>query len=243
MTEVTAFLSPQESADGVWRLWVDTALLGSAGSVQHDFPAGPTAPTVAARTQALAALGFAPADPAPGLVWRWTEVPAFSGEGSTVVGETLVRPLTEAKPAPAVPVSGLRRTRTVVRDAPRGKRGPVAPEDLAELLGPEAAHWPALGLTVHHGGVVDRDGSQFRVFDGHELVGFTIAQGEGREYRAVVHTDREGLPYGEPFPVLPADPLRARHEALQDFLRPTDPDYPRGPYVPRIAPGEGPRGG
>ncbi|MEU0297883.1 DUF6303 family protein [Streptomyces sp. NPDC006175] len=235
MTDVTAFLSPQESAGGVWRLWVDTTLLKGAGGVQHDFPAGPTAPTVAARIRALAALGFVPADPTPGLVWRWRELPSFSGEGVTVVGETLVRPLPEATGTPAV--SGRRRTTAEVRNAPRGGRGPVAPEELAELLGPEAAQWPALGLTVHRGGVIDYDGSQFRVLDGHELVGFTMAQGEGRQYRAVVHTDREGLPYGEPLPALPDDPLRARHEALQGFLPPADPDYPQGPYVPRVARG------
>ncbi|WLQ69347.1 hypothetical protein [Streptomyces glycanivorans] len=85
--------------------------------------------------------------------------------------------------------------------------------------------------------MIDYDGSQFRVLDGHELVGFTMAQGEGRQYRAVVHTDREGLPYGEPLPALPDDPLRARHEALQGFLPPTDPDYPQGPYVRRVARG------
>ncbi|MFF5826039.1 DUF6303 family protein [[Kitasatospora] papulosa] len=96
MTDVTAFLSPQESTDGVWRLWVDNTLLKGAGGVQYDFPAGPTAPTVAARIRALAALGFVPADPTPGLVWRWTELPSFSGEGVTVVGETLVRPLPAA---------------------------------------------------------------------------------------------------------------------------------------------------
>ncbi|RAS23950.1 hypothetical protein BCL80_11548 [Streptomyces avidinii] len=39
MTDVTAFLSPQESAGGVWRLWVDTTLIKGAGGVQHDFSA------------------------------------------------------------------------------------------------------------------------------------------------------------------------------------------------------------
>lgn len=134
-------------------------------------------------------------------------------------------------------MSGGRRTTTVVRDAPLGEGGPVAPEELAELLGPEAAQWPALGLTVHRGGVIDYDDSQLRVFDGHELVGFTMAQGEGRQYRAVVHTGREGFPYGEPLPALPGDQLRARHEALQGFLRPADPEYPQGPCVPRVARG------
>lgn len=68
--------------------------------------------------------------------------------------------------------------------------------------------------------MIGYDGSQFRVLDGHELVGFTMAQGEDRQYLAVVHTDREDLPYGDPLPALPDDPLRARHEALQGFLGP-----------------------
>ncbi|MFC8014326.1 hypothetical protein [Streptomyces cinereoruber] len=135
-----------------------------------------------------------------------------------------MRPLTDAEQAATARASG-----------PVRKRGPVAPEDLAELLGPEAAGWPALGVTVHHGGVVDRDGTQFQVFAGRRLIGFTMASPHapgGREYRAVVYTDREGLPYGSVVRGgLPEDPLRAEYDELRTFHKPGDREYPAGPYT------------
>lgn len=182
--------------------------LSHGGSTRDDLlptTAPGIVPSLDERATALGDLGVVPTEE----VWRWQEGTASGNP--RLIGLIAVRSVTPVR-----------------------KRGPIAPEDLAELLGPEAAGWPALDVTVHHGGMVDPDGSQFRVFAGRRLIGFTMATARGgREYRAVFYTDREGLPYGWTVPDgLPEDPLRAEYDALRAMGKPGDPDYPTGPYVP-----------
>lgn len=105
-------------------------------------------------------------------------------------------------------------------------------EELCTLLGPEAAKWPDLGVGVTRGAL--RSGSpdeQVKVWSGGELIGYTEESGEFpgmRVYRAVVTTDREGLPYGVAFPAgfIPPDPLRAQRGERQRWLPEGHPDRP-----------------
>ncbi|MFD5372542.1 DUF6303 family protein [Streptomyces sp. NPDC127103] len=232
----TAYLS--QLPGGRWGLWVSSAPGEGIPPIHTDLSAATDPgilPSLADRTAALARLGFAPAED----TWTWREQDTDSPAGSPfLVGTIPVRPAVDTRPGAEVHVGPGRRpvvVRTERRDAPKHNRGPVAAEDLAAVLGPEAAGWPALGLTVHHGGVVDLDGSQFRVFAGHRLIGFTTPSPHapgGREYRPVDYTDREGLSYGAPVEGLPVDPLRAEYDALRAFHKPGDREYPAGPYVP-----------
>lgn len=105
-------------------------------------------------------------------------------------------------------------------------------EELQQLLGPEAASWPELGLTITRGAL--RAGSaddQVKVWRGGELVGFTEESDRFpgmRVYRAVVTTDGEGLPYGVAFPAgfIPPDPLRAQAGERRRWLPEGHPDRP-----------------
>ncbi|MEU0671260.1 hypothetical protein ABZ508_35430 [Streptomyces lavendulocolor] len=224
-----------QNPDGGWGLWVSPGAAEGNPPVHNDLFAATAPgilPSLPERTAALARLGFIPSENA----WIWREWPAsgpaIPAGSASLVGMIPVRPSVEVRTGPG----GTSATvRTVRRESPTPHRGQVPDVELGSLLGPEAEGWPALGLTVHYGGVVDRDGTQFRVFAGRRLVGFTVASADapgGREYRAVVHTDHEGLPYGSVVPGgLPEDPLRAEYDALRAFHKPGDSEYPAGPYV------------
>ncbi|MER7952369.1 hypothetical protein ABTY59_33755 [Streptomyces sp. NPDC096079] len=235
---VPAYLT--QHSDGSWGLWVSPGAAEGAPLVRSDLFAATApgiVPSLTARQDALAQLGVVPTE----STWTWREwntdgptIPAGSG---SLVGSIPVQPAVQVRPGPrGAPMT----VRTERRDQPKHNRGPVLAIDLGTVLGPEAVGWPALGLTVHYGGVIDRDGTQFQVFAGDRLIGFTMASSHapgGREYRAVVYTDREGLPYGSVVPGgLPEDPLRAKFDALREFYKPGDREYPAGPYV---VPGEG----
>ncbi|MET9676440.1 DUF6303 family protein [Streptomyces sp. NPDC006482] len=235
---VPAYLT--QHSDGSWGLWVSSDDAGSTPAVRNDLLTKTEpgiVPSLADRTAALAELGFVPAE--NGWTWReWnTDGPTIPAGSGSLVGSIPVQPTVQVRTGRGgTPTT----VRTVRRDQPTHNRGPVLPIDLGTVLGPEAAGWPALGVSVHYGGVVDRDGTQFRVFADHRLIGYTMPSADapgGREYRAVTYTDREGLPYGTVVPGgLPEDPLRAEYDALRAFHQPGDREYPAGPYV---APGEG----
>ncbi|MET9685139.1 DUF6303 family protein [Streptomyces coeruleorubidus] len=195
--------------DGSWQLWV---YQGSAGPLTAGLAA--TEPSVlpppADRTAALASLGYRPADPSSyASGWGWEELDTGSG-GLRLAGRTAVVALDRAalgRPSqPAV-----------------AHRGPLTAEDLGDLLGPDAAGWPALGLTVQRGGILRHMADQqVRVFHCGELIGFTeqsTTAPDQRIYKAVVYIDHEGLPYGSGFPpgVIPTDPIKAHEEAKARF--------------------------
>ncbi|GAA3044088.1 hypothetical protein GCM10017562_01190 [Streptomyces roseofulvus] len=234
-----------QNPDGAWALWVagvtDARGRSAALPPRTDLLAATdagTLPSPADRIAALAELGFAPT--ADGWTWQeWgTHGPANLDGTAVLLGSIPVQSFVNTTAGAVVrgEADGILGTVPTER-----KRGPVPAGELAPLLGPEAAGWPELGLTVHYGGVIDRTNTQFRVFHKHRLVGFTMASEHapgGREYRAVIHTDREGLPYGSVVKNgLPADPLQAEYDALRAFYKPGDREYPAGPYVPRAAAG------
>lgn len=104
------------------------------------------------------------------------------------------------------------------------KQVPMTADEIGELLGPVAAGWLALGLTVYRGGWYVPNGDdpqqQVRVFHDHVMIGWTQephrCPGE-REYRSVEYTDREGLMYGPTYPGggMPVDPIAAHRETQQ----------------------------
>lgn len=79
MKEYTAQLS---NRGGWWRLYV--ALMDVQGSPwpEHDFGPAPVVPTVAARSRALAGLGFMFTD---GAEWAWTEHSEIVGDDASPV--------------------------------------------------------------------------------------------------------------------------------------------------------------
>ncbi|MFD4320477.1 DUF6303 family protein [Streptomyces sp. NPDC058548] len=230
---------------GAWALWLSPGVTFPPRMHTDLFTATAAGivPSPADRTAALARLGFAPTTDS----WTWDEWDAASSTnppGATVlVGSIAVEPSVDTEPSVEVrfrPGRPPLTVRTERRDPPAHPHGPVPDGELGAVLGPEAAGWPALGLTVRHSGVADPDGTQFRVFAGHRLIGYTTASAEapgGREYRAVDYTDREGLTYGKAVPGgLPEDPLRAEYDALRAAYKPGDREYPASPYVPRVTP-------
>ncbi|MET7795804.1 DUF6303 family protein [Streptomyces decoyicus] len=195
----------RQKPDGCWQLWVSR---GSAEALTAELAAtGPgVLPAPADRTTALASLGYRPANPASyASGWGWEETKTGTG-GLRLVGRTTVEALDGTEASGRLPQPG------VVH------RGPLTAEELGHLLGPEAAEWPALGLTARRGGILRyMADQQVKVFRGGELIGFTeqstTVPGQ-RIYNAVVHIDHEGLPYGGSFPpgVIPADPIKAQEE-------------------------------
>ncbi|MFJ5142773.1 hypothetical protein [Streptomyces sp. NPDC088707] len=215
-------------------MWVSPGAAESNPTVHNDLFAATApgiVPSLSARHEALARLDVVPTED----TWTWREWsadgPNIPAGSASLVGSVPVRPTVEVRTG----TSGTVRTVRTRRTPPSHPRGPVLGIDLGTLLGPEAIGWPALGVTVHYGGVVDPDGSQFRVFADHRLIGFTMPSAESpgaREYRAIEYTDHEGLPYGRVVPGgLPEDPLRAEYDALRAVHNPGDPEYPAGPYV------------
>ncbi|MFD7763537.1 DUF6303 family protein [Streptomyces microflavus] len=195
---------------GSWKLWVR----GSTGALTTELEAtGPgVLPPPADRTAALASLGYRPADPASyASGWGWQESENRVGT-LQLVGRTAVVALDGARPP------GLPSQPAVAR-----REEPLTSEELGDLLGPEAAGWPGLGLTVWRGGILRHMADQqVKVFRGGELIGFTEqsrAIPEQRIYKAVVHIDHEGLPYGDGFPpgTMPADPVKAQEEKKARF--------------------------
>ncbi|WP_190813530.1 hypothetical protein [Saccharopolyspora pogona] len=68
-------------------------------------------------------------------------------------------------------------------------------EELRDLLGPDAASWPTLGLTVTRGALGSGEpNAQVQVWQGDAVVGYTEESDEfpgRRVYRAVITTDSE----------------------------------------------------
>ncbi|SEF16387.1 hypothetical protein SAMN05428942_7260 [Streptomyces sp. 2112.2] len=114
-------------------------------------------------------------------------------------------------------------------------------DELNKLLGPDAAGWPALGLTA------TRDGDRVTVRWNGEIVGYTEPSAEfpGRTiYKAVVTTAADGRPFGVGFPagMIANDPLWFQHSERRRWLPADHPDYPTAP-LPMPGPGVvGPRG-
>ncbi|MEU3199239.1 DUF6303 family protein [Streptomyces sp. NPDC006996] len=191
---------------GVWQLWVSR---GSAGALIKELEA--TAPGVlpssADRAAVLASLGYRPADSAScASGWEWQEIETRGGV-LQLVGQAAV-----------VALVGAETSKSPSRIAVAHRKEPLTSEELDDLLGPVAAGWPALGLTVWRGGILRyMADQQVKVFHGRELIGFTEQSPtvpDQRIYNAVVHIDHEGLPYGGSFPpgVIPVDPVKAQAE-------------------------------
>ncbi|MEU7480579.1 hypothetical protein AB0A63_31690 [Lentzea sp. NPDC042327] len=100
--------------------------------------------------------------------------------------------------------------------------------ELDELLGPGAADWPGLGLTVVRGTPAEPESlSEVTVRKGEEIVGFTeqsTAYKGLRIYQALITTGHRGVPFPAGF--LPPDPLRARHNERLRWLPEDHPDRP-----------------
>ncbi|GGX36523.1 hypothetical protein [Streptomyces chryseus] len=130
---------------------------------------------------------------------------------------------------------------TVVVELDNGRRTEVptdqvtipdlSPEDLGELLGPDAAAWPGLGLRVTLGGYgepLTPTSEHVQVWRDLELIGYTEPLPESPErrvYRAVISIPEGGAQFGVPFPAgfLPPDPIRAaRDERVRFTGRPDE---------------------
>lgn len=169
-------------------------------------------PRPADRTAALASLGYRPADPASyASGWGWQEIETPAG-AQQLVGRTAV-----------VALDGAGSPGRPSQPAVAQRKEPLTSEELVDLLGPVAASWPGLGLTVWRGGILPyMADQQVKVFRSGELIGFTEQSPtvpEQRIYKTVVHIDHEGLPYGDSFPpgIMPADPVKAQEEKKARF--------------------------
>jgi hypothetical protein len=105
---------------------------------------------------------------------------------------------------------------------------PLNSAELAELLGPPAAGWPELGLTVTRGTADDPDlATEVTVRHNGEIIGFTeqSQQFPGRRtYLAVITAGSRGVPFPAGF--IPDDPLRAQLGERWRWLPEGHPDRP-----------------
>jgi hypothetical protein len=101
-------------------------------------------------------------------------------------------------------------------------------DDLATILGPAAADWPDMGLTVALGTPTDPQAThEVTVRHDGTVIGFTEPSKEfqgRRVYRAVITDDHPGVPFPAGF--LPPDPLQAQHNERLRWLPAGHPDRP-----------------
>lgn len=100
-------------------------------------------------------------------------------------------------------------------------------DEVTDLLGPSAASWLDMGLTVVRGTPADSEAAhEVTVRQGDTIIGFTepSKQFQGRRiYRAVI-TEGHGVAFPAGF--MPPDPLRAQHNERLRCLPAGHPDRP-----------------
>lgn len=104
----------------------------------------------------------------------------------------------------------------------------LSADEITALLGPAAAGWPKLGLTVTRGTPDDPDvATEVTVRQGDHVIGFTEQSREfsgRRTYLAVITAGSRGVPFPAGF--IPEDPLRAQRGERQRWLPEGHPDRP-----------------
>ncbi|MFI0822340.1 hypothetical protein ACH4TX_41790 [Streptomyces sp. NPDC021098] len=100
-------------------------------------------------------------------------------------------------------------------------------DELGKTYGPDAAAWPALGLTVNQEPDPENKAvPTAKVLKGGEQIGYIIESDSfpGLPVFSVLITS--GWPVAFPHGFIPPDPLRAREGERRRWLPPQHPDHP-----------------